>query len=61
MLRFAGNSSLDASSSTRNLYQVPPTETVGTAGDIEFMDPAILAVGKGILPVGPNNAASLDM
>ncbi|GFZ17947.1 RNA binding (RRM/RBD/RNP motifs) family protein [Actinidia rufa] len=55
------NSSLDASSSTRNLYQAPPTENVGTTGDIEFMDPAILAVGKGILPVGPNNAASLDM
>ncbi|KAI8003448.1 hypothetical protein LOK49_LG08G00961 [Camellia lanceoleosa] len=27
----------------------------------EFMDPAILAVGKGRLPGGRNNAASLDM
>ncbi|GFZ20540.1 RNA binding (RRM/RBD/RNP motifs) family protein [Actinidia rufa] len=59
--KLSGNSSLDASSSMRNLYQAPPTENVGSAGDIEFMDPAILAVGKGRLPVGLNNAAGVDM
>ncbi|PSR86637.1 General negative regulator of transcription C16C9.04c like [Actinidia chinensis var. chinensis] len=55
------NSSLNTSSSMRNLYQAPPTENVGSAGDIEFMDPAILAVGKGRLPVGLNNAPGVDM
>ena len=38
---------LDHSSFLRNSYQTPPTGNIGGTGDIEFMDPAILAVGKG--------------
>ncbi|KAI7990418.1 Kinesin-like protein KIN-14C [Camellia lanceoleosa] len=43
-----------------NIVQSPPGN-IGNPIDIEFMDPAILAVGKGRLPGGLNNAASLDM
>ncbi|CAL5389139.1 unnamed protein product [Camellia sinensis] len=58
----SGNHLLDASSLLRNPYQAPLTGNIGSAGDIEFMDPAILAVGKGRLPGGlNNNAAGLDM
>jgi CCR4-NOT transcription complex subunit 4 len=39
----------------RNSYQALPTGNVGNAGEIEFMDPAILAVGKGRLQGGLNN------
>ncbi|KAL7201871.1 hypothetical protein ACSBR1_033547 [Camellia fascicularis] len=54
------NPLLDASSH-RNQYQALPAGNIGNPANIEFMDPAILAVGKGRLPGGLNNAASLDM
>lgn len=57
---FAGNTFVDASS-LRNPYEASPTGNSGSGGDIEFMDPAILAVGKGRLPSGLNNAATSDM
>ncbi|CAI9759196.1 unnamed protein product [Fraxinus pennsylvanica] len=44
----------------RNQYQKPPSGHTIDNGDIEFMDPAILAVGKGMLP-GGLNSPSLDM
>ncbi|XP_059660656.1 uncharacterized protein LOC132307019 isoform X2 [Cornus florida] len=56
----SGNRFLDNSSSFRNPYQAPPTGNVASMGDIEFMDPAILAVGKGRIPGGLNNPG-LDM
>ncbi|XP_019457807.1 PREDICTED: uncharacterized protein LOC109358176 isoform X3 [Lupinus angustifolius] len=46
---FSGNRLLDPSSLRSNSYQTPSTVNNGGAGDIEFMDPAILAVGKGRL------------
>ncbi|XP_043719095.1 uncharacterized protein LOC122667004 isoform X2 [Telopea speciosissima] len=49
------------SSSFRNQYQAPPTGNIGSSiGDVEFIDPAILAVGKGRLPNGINSSG-LDM
>jgi CCR4-NOT transcription complex subunit 4 len=54
----SGNHLLDPSSSLRNPYQVPTKENI--SGDLEFMDPAILAVGKGRLPPGLNSAAGLE-
>ncbi|XP_045799789.1 uncharacterized protein LOC123893979 isoform X1 [Trifolium pratense] len=45
----SGNSLLDPSFLWRNSYQTPSTGNFYGAGDIEFMDPAILAVGKGRL------------
>jgi CCR4-NOT transcription complex subunit 4 len=45
----SGNSLLDPSFLWRNSYQTPSTGNFCGAGDIEFMDPAILAVGKGRL------------
>ncbi|KAI4322211.1 hypothetical protein L6164_021923 [Bauhinia variegata] len=54
-----GNSLLDPSL-LRNSYQTPINATIGSAGDIEFMDPAILAVGKGRLQ-GTLNSPGLDM
>lgn len=51
---------LDSSSLLRNTYQMQPVGNVGSTGDIEFMDPAILAVGKGRLQSGLNNPG-LDM
>ncbi|XP_061352035.1 uncharacterized protein LOC133297005 isoform X2 [Gastrolobium bilobum] len=56
----SGNSLLDHSLLLRNSYQTPSTGNIGGAGDIEFMDPAILAVGKGRLQGALNNQA-LDM
>ncbi|GLT43258.1 hypothetical protein SLA2020_172220 [Shorea laevis] len=50
-----GNHLLDSSSLLRNSYQAPPSDNIGTAGDIVFKDPAILAVGKGRLQGGLNN------
>lgn len=45
----------------RKPYQAPiPSVNFDTTGDIEFMDPAILAVGKGRFPGGPNSPG-LDM
>ncbi|KAI8573760.1 hypothetical protein RHMOL_Rhmol01G0301200 [Rhododendron molle] len=54
----SGNHFLDPSSLLRNPYQVPTTENI--TGDLEFMDPAILAVGRGRLPPGLNSAAGLE-
>ena len=54
-----GNSLLDPSL-LRNTYQTPSTGNIGGSGDIEFMDPAILAVGKGRLQ-GALNTPALDM
>lgn len=51
---------LDSSSFLRNSFQTPPTGNAGSAGEIEFMDPAILAVGKGRLQGGLNNSG-VDM
>ncbi|AES67391.1 uncharacterized protein [Medicago truncatula] len=56
----SGNSLLDPSFLWRNSYQTPSTGNFGGAGDIEFMDPAILAVGKGRLQ-GSLNSPMLDM
>ncbi|XP_042511126.1 uncharacterized protein LOC122086410 isoform X2 [Macadamia integrifolia] len=54
-----GNHLLE-SSSLRNQYQAPPTGNIGSIGDVEFIDPAILAVGKGRLPNGINSSG-LDL
>ncbi|XP_043698562.1 uncharacterized protein LOC122649456 isoform X2 [Telopea speciosissima] len=51
----SGNHLLE-SSSLRNQYQAPPTGNIGSIGDVEFIDPAILAVGKGRLPNGINSS-----
>ncbi|BBH04899.1 RNA binding RRM/RBD/RNP motifs family protein [Prunus dulcis] len=51
----AGNHLYDTSSLLRNAYQPQATGNIGSSGDIEFMDPAILAVGKGRLQGGLNN------
>ncbi|XP_074276300.1 uncharacterized protein LOC141600034 isoform X2 [Silene latifolia] len=44
----------------RNSYQTPSNGNISPANDIEFIDPAILAVGKGRLPTGAN-ILSADM
>ncbi|VVB16680.1 unnamed protein product [Arabis nemorensis] len=47
-----GTRFLDSTSLLRNAYQVPPPplgNLNGGAGDIEFADPAILAVGRGMV------------
>ncbi|CAN4119945.1 unnamed protein product [Withania somnifera] len=49
----------DTSSLLRNEYHAPSTGNINS-GDIEFMDPAILAVGKGRVQNG-FNVPSLDM
>ncbi|XP_039059516.1 uncharacterized protein LOC120203258 [Hibiscus syriacus] len=51
---------LDTLSLLRNSYQAPASSGIGGVGDIEVMDPAILAVGKGRLQGGLNNSG-LDM
>ncbi|XP_062011575.1 uncharacterized protein LOC133728181 isoform X1 [Rosa rugosa] len=51
----SGNLLHDNSSLLRNAYQPQPTGNIGSSVDIEFMDPAILAVGKGRLQGGLNN------
>ncbi|KAK9022325.1 hypothetical protein V6N11_002599 [Hibiscus sabdariffa] len=56
----SGNHLMDSSSLIRNSYQAPARGGMGGSGDIEFMDPAILAVGKGRLQGGHNNSG-LDM
>ncbi|KAG9129593.1 hypothetical protein Leryth_014437, partial [Lithospermum erythrorhizon] len=53
---FSGNHMLDTSSLMRNQYQASAAGNMVNSGDIEFMDPAILAVGKGRLPVGLNSS-----
>ncbi|XWS71772.1 hypothetical protein CRYUN_Cryun03dG0167400 [Craigia yunnanensis] len=52
----SGNHLMDSSSLLRNSYQAPASAGIGGPGDIEFMDPAILAVGKGRLQGGLNNS-----
>ncbi|XVF20181.1 hypothetical protein REPUB_Repub11eG0175900 [Reevesia pubescens] len=52
----SGNHLVDSSSLLRNSYQAPASGGIGGPGDIEFMDPAILAVGKGRLQGGLNNS-----
>ncbi|KAG8655300.1 hypothetical protein MANES_04G026900v8 [Manihot esculenta] len=56
----SGSHLLDSSSMLRNSYQPPSTGNINSSGDIEFMDPAILAVGKGRLQGGLSNPG-LDM
>lgn len=57
-----GNQSLDSSSLLRNSYQTHSAGNLNATGDIEFMDPAILAVGKGSLQGGGSiNNPGLDM
>ncbi|XP_021734920.1 uncharacterized protein LOC110701601 [Chenopodium quinoa] len=56
----SGNHVIDTPSFCRNPYQTPPSGNKSLANDIEFIDPAILAVGKGRLPGGINNS-SIDM
>ncbi|XP_022731480.1 uncharacterized protein LOC111285993 isoform X2 [Durio zibethinus] len=56
----SGNHLMDPSSLLRNSYQAPASGGNGGPGDIEFMDPAILAVGRGRLQGGLNNSG-LDM
>ncbi|XP_022943594.1 uncharacterized protein LOC111448316 isoform X1 [Cucurbita moschata] len=51
----SGNRLLDSSSLSRNSYQANQTGSNISTGDIEFMDPAILAVGKGRRQIGLNN------
>ncbi|XP_038901785.1 uncharacterized protein LOC120088502 isoform X3 [Benincasa hispida] len=51
----SGNHLLEASSLLRNSYQPNQTGNNISTGDIEFMDPAILAVGKGRRQIGLNN------
>ncbi|KAJ9178190.1 hypothetical protein P3X46_010093 [Hevea brasiliensis] len=52
----SGNHLLNSSSMLRNSYQPPSTGSISSSGDVEFMDPAILAVGKGRLQSGLNNS-----
>ncbi|KAL3625936.1 hypothetical protein CASFOL_030465 [Castilleja foliolosa] len=58
---FSGNHMLDASSLLRNQYQTPSSSNTFSNGDIEFIDPAILAVGKGTLPCGIINNPGVEM
>ncbi|KAL2239488.1 UNVERIFIED_CONTAM: hypothetical protein Sindi_0590000 [Sesamum indicum] len=60
MESLSGNHILDGASLLRNQYQTPSSGNNFGNGDIEFMDPAILAVGKGTLP-GGINTPSLDI
>ncbi|XP_022868960.1 uncharacterized protein LOC111388476 isoform X2 [Olea europaea var. sylvestris] len=55
----SGNYMPNASLWPRNQYQAPPTGDSIDNGELEFLDPAILAVGKGMLP-GRLNSSSLD-
>lgn len=41
----------------RNSYQTQPNASVSSTGDIEFMDPAILAVGRGTIQGGFSSPA----
>ncbi|XP_021746224.1 uncharacterized protein LOC110712112 isoform X2 [Chenopodium quinoa] len=56
----SGNHMVETPSFLRNPYQALPSGNINPANDIEFIDPAILAVGKGRLPGGLNNS-SIDM
>ncbi|XP_022849054.1 uncharacterized protein LOC111371353 isoform X2 [Olea europaea var. sylvestris] len=52
----SGNYMPDASLLPRNQYQASPSGDSISNAEIEFMDPAILAVGKGILPGSLNSS-----
>ncbi|XP_022848732.1 uncharacterized protein LOC111371043 [Olea europaea var. sylvestris] len=52
----SGNYMPDASLLPRNRYQASPSGDSISNAEIEFMDPAILAVGKGILPGSLNSS-----
>lgn len=53
---------LDSSSMLRDAYHTPPSSSnLNTAGDIEFIDPAILAVGRGRIQNATENGAEFDM
>ncbi|KAG7564590.1 RNA recognition motif domain eukaryote [Arabidopsis suecica] len=53
----SGTRLLDSANLLRNAYHVPPPSgNLNAAGDIEFMDPAILAVGRGRLHNGMETA-----
>ncbi|KAA3471766.1 CCR4-NOT transcription complex subunit 4 [Gossypium australe] len=54
------NHLMDSSSLLRNSYQARTSVGIGGPGDIEFIDPAILAVGKGRHQGGLSNAG-LDL
>ncbi|XP_077239563.1 uncharacterized protein LOC143880435 isoform X2 [Tasmannia lanceolata] len=54
------NQQLESPYLPREQYQVPLTSNAGSIGDVEFIDPAILAVGKGSIPLGPSNSG-LDL
>ncbi|GMH12539.1 hypothetical protein Nepgr_014380 [Nepenthes gracilis] len=56
----SGSQLLDTSL-LRNPYMTSPSGNTSGAGDIEFIDPAILAVGKGRLPSGAMNNSGFDM
>ncbi|XP_038991996.1 uncharacterized protein LOC120115335 isoform X2 [Hibiscus syriacus] len=51
----SGNHLMDTSSPLRFSYQAPQSGCINGPGDIEFIDPAILAVGKGRIQGGLNN------
>ncbi|KAH6814596.1 hypothetical protein C2S51_023614 [Perilla frutescens var. frutescens] len=55
----SGNHLLDASSLLRHNYHTSSVGNTISNGDIEFIDPAILAVGKGLLP-GSVNSSGVD-
>ncbi|KAF8051702.1 hypothetical protein N665_1682s0007 [Sinapis alba] len=58
----SGTRLLDSSTVLRNAYHVPPSSrNLNTAGDIEFIDPAILAVGRGRIDNGMETGAEFDM
>ncbi|KAJ8421425.1 hypothetical protein Cgig2_033932 [Carnegiea gigantea] len=54
------NHTLETSSLLRNPYQAFLSGNISATGDIELIDPAILAVGKGRLPSGFDNSG-MDM
>ncbi|XP_047973962.1 uncharacterized protein LOC125216318 isoform X1 [Salvia hispanica] len=56
-----GNHLADSASLLRNNYQTPSVGHTISNGDIEFIDPAILAVGKGLLPGSINNSGLNDV
>ncbi|GAB2275057.1 hypothetical protein Dimus_009826 [Dionaea muscipula] len=57
----SGNHSPDASSLVQNAHQTSPGVNLSDHGDIEFVDPAILAVGKGRFSGGGMNNVGLDV
>ncbi|KAL1558099.1 RING-type E3 ubiquitin transferase [Salvia divinorum] len=57
----SGNHLVDSSSLLRHNYQTPSVGNTISNGDIEFIDPAILAVGKGLLPGSINNSGLGDV